>query len=116
MTNQYRALGRWGEVYGEDPFDADYSADEEQNLLRDGVLEIAPRQYRTVSGRYAVDGQAIAPDEIVELALPLEHETALLDGGHLARVRRDAIPTVDVEPEPDPKPARRRRTSTPVQE
>jgi hypothetical protein len=116
--NQYRALGPWTGLYGEDVFDADYTVDEERALLDDHVLEIVPRQYRVVSDRYTVNGQPIAPGEVLELAMPADRESSLVDGGHLTRVRRDALPTVEVEPEPesDPKQPRRRRTASPIKE
>lgn len=106
--NQYRALtpdavGLWGD----EVFDAEFTSDEERVHLERGVLEIAPRPYRVTSDIYTVNGAPVAAGEVVELALPVDIETALVNGGHLERVRRDAHPTVEVDPEPveDPAPA-----------
>jgi hypothetical protein len=104
--NQYRALtpdavGQWGE----DVFDAEFTSDEERVHLERGLLEIAPRPYRVTSDIYTVDGKPVDPGEVVELALPVDIETALVNGGHLERVRRDAHPTVELADEPDEDPA-----------
>lgn len=97
MTGQYRAVTPAGvAAYGEDVFDAEYTALEEFDLLRSGAVEIAPRPYRVLSDNY----QAGAPGDVFEAAFPVEIEAALISGGHIERVRRDAQPTVDPPVEP----------------
>lgn len=108
--NQYRAVNPAGvAAYGEDVFDAEYSVLQEYDLLHSGAVEIAPRPYRVLSDNY----EAGPPGAVFEAAYPVEIEAALISGGHLERVRRDAQPTVDppVEPAadevaPTPKPRR----------
>jgi len=120
--NQYRALTSAGAAwFGDDIFEAEFTVGDERDHLARGLIEIVPRPYRTLNDRYTINGVPVAADEVIELALPVEVEVALVDGGHLARVRRDAHPTVDVtddaaDDEPDPKQRRRRRTSQPVKE
>jgi hypothetical protein len=115
--NQYRATSPAGVTwFGDDVFEAEFSVDEESEYLARGFIEIVPRPYRTLTDRYTVDGVSIAVDEVVELAMPIGLEAALVGAGHLVRVRRDAHPTVEPEPEPEPKQARRRRTATPIKE
>ena len=119
MTNQYRAVSRFGEArYGTEVFEADFTVAEELDLLDRGALVIEPRPYRVLSDNYTIEGQPIWRDAIVEAGFPIEIEQMLVDGGHLERVRRDAHPTVDVEPAADPEPRRttRRRTATPIKE
>lgn len=120
MSNQYRATTKAAAgMFGDEVFDADYTPTEEADWLARGLLELVPRPYRVLSNNYTVGGQPVDQESVVELALPVEQEAALIAGGHLERVRRDAHPTVEVaaevDPEPDP-PTRRRRTSTPVKE
>ena len=122
--NQYRALHpSLIATFGDGVFEHEFTVLEERDWLERGLLVIEPRPYRTLTDRYTVDGTPIATGAVVELALPIEVEAALVAGGHLARVRRDAHPTGEAEaaPEPDPvtprpRPRPRRRTSTPVKE
>lgn len=110
--NQYRAIHpSFVALHGEDVFDADLSVVEERDALRRGFLEIVPRPYRVMHDNYTVDGKPVPREAVIELALPVEHEAAMLDGGHLERVRRDAHPTVEVaaDPDPEPEPAKRAR-------
>jgi hypothetical protein len=105
VTNQYRVLvPAVVALYEDGVFERDLSPVEEQDLLDRGWLEIVPRPYRVLSDNYTVDGSPVPQGAVVELALPVEVEAALIAGGHLERCRRDAQPTVDVDPEPEPGP------------
>lgn len=96
--NQYKARTSAAEgLFGSEQFDREFSAIEERDYLDRGLLEIVPRPYRVLSDNYTIDGKPVPHDEIVELAFPVEIEAALVNGGHLERVRRDARPTVDVD-------------------
>jgi hypothetical protein len=88
----YRAVSDRGRaIFGEDTFDADFGAVEEQDhLVAD--LEIVPRPYKVLSDNYEAGKQG----DTVELALPVEIEAALVSGGHLERI------------EPEPKPAKKK--------
>ena len=83
MANTYKAKSARGEaLYGEDVVDLDLTATEEADALGAGVLELVPRAYRVLSNNYAAGEQGSE----VELALLVEHEAALIQGGHLERV------------------------------
>ena len=85
--NTYRPVSdRAKALYGEDDFEADFSASDERDHLEGGHLEIVPRPYRVLSDNYSAGKQG----EVVDLALPVDIEAALVSGGHLERA--DASP------------------------
>jgi hypothetical protein len=87
MTNTYKALSDVGEHYfGKGVVEADLSPAEEQDALGGGHLEIVPRKYRVLSDNYEAGKQG----DVVDLALLVEHESALLQGGHIERVDKPA--------------------------
>lgn len=82
MGNTYRAVSPLGEaIYGKDVFTAEFTAAEERDHLVDGHLELVARPYRVLSDRFAAGGK----DDVVDLALPMETEAALL-GVHIERI------------------------------
>jgi hypothetical protein len=101
MTNTYRATSEYGRaVFGEDVFDADFTVLEERDHL-DGHIELVPRAYTVTSDDYAAGKKG----DVVQLALPIETEAALVSGGHIERV----------EPVPEPeskKPTKRAAKAT----
>ena len=111
MTNQYRATSPAAiAAYGDGVIELDLSPSDEADRVGAGVLELAPRPYRVMVDNYSVDGVPVPMDSVVELALPVEHEQALVDGGVLSRARRDAHPTVEVGDDAEPvKPARKNK-------
>lgn len=81
-ANTYRPVSdRAKALYGEDDFEAEFSAADERDHLNGGHLEIVPRPYRVLSDNYTAGKQG----EVVDLALPVEIEAALVSGGHLER-------------------------------
>lgn len=85
MANTYRATSARGEaLYGKDTFEGDYSATEESDQLAGGHLEIVPRPYEVLSNNYSAGKQG----DVVDLALPVETEAALIQGGHIQRADR----------------------------
>lgn len=83
MANTYRALsGRAKALHGDKDFEAELSPVEEQDQLSAGHLEIVPRAYVVLSNNYSAGVQG----STVELALPVEIESALVQGGHIERV------------------------------
>lgn len=81
--NTYRAASeRAVALHGEDVFEAELSASEEQDQLQGGHLVIVPRQYKALSNNYS----AAAQGEVFEAALLVDHESALIRGGHIERV------------------------------
>ena len=83
MANKYRAVSDYGKaVFGEEPFDAEFTAAEEGDHLNAGHLEIVPRTYRVLSNNYSAGKQG----EAVSLALLVDHESSLIQGGHIERV------------------------------
>lgn len=85
MTNTYRALSPAAEAaYESGVFEREFSVTEEADALGSGLLELVPRKYRVLSNNYAAGEQG---DE-VDLALLVEHEAALVQGGHIERVNK----------------------------
>lgn len=83
MTNLYRPTSDRGEaIYGTDDVELDLSAPDEADLVAAGHLEIVPRPYRVLVNNYAEGEQG----DVVDLALPVENEAALVGGGILERV------------------------------
>lgn len=82
MGNSYRAISeRATALYGEDAFEADLSAPDEADQIAAGHLAIVPRAYKVLSNNYSAGKQG----SVVELALLVEQETALIQGGHIQR-------------------------------
>lgn len=89
MTNTYRALDVVGEAtYQPGEFEADLSATEEQDALSSGHLALVPRTYRQLSNNYTAAEQH---ETFVEAFL-VDHEAALIAGGHIERVDPDEVP------------------------
>ena len=85
MTNTYKALTEIGEhYYGTGELDLSVTA--EKDALDAGHLEIVPREYKVLSHRYEAGKQG----EVVKLALRMETESALIQGGHIERVDKPA--------------------------
>lgn len=74
-------------AFADGEFERDFTVDEEADWLASGLLELVPSEYVVLSSNY----EAGAQGETVKLALPKEHEQALIDGGHLQKV--DKKPT-----------------------
>lgn len=85
MSNTYRALSPAAEAaFAEGVFEADFSPAEESDRLASGLLEIVPRAYKVLSNNYTGGEQG----EVVDLALLVEQEAALIQGGHIERVEK----------------------------
>lgn len=90
MGNTYRATGeRAKAIYGEDILELDLSVADERDALEGKQLELLPRTYRVLSDNFATAAQG----ETFDAAYPVEIESALIAGGHIARVTED-----DTEP------------------
>lgn len=114
--NQYRALTKAAiAMFEEGVFEREFTVWEEQDWLARGFLELVPRPYRVLTDNYTIEGWPVPQEAVVEATFPIEIENALLTGGHLERVRRDAHPTVEVDPEPatpaDAAPVERKTSS-----
>lgn len=82
VSNTYRALTPFAEVlYQPGTFDRSFTSSEEKDALDGGHLEIVPRPYKVLSNNYSAGEQ----NDVVELALLVDHEKALIQGGHLER-------------------------------
>jgi hypothetical protein len=82
MANTYRPVSaRAKALHGEEPFEAEFTPSEERDELDGGHLEIVPRPYRVLVDNYAAGKQG----DVVDLALLVENEGALLAGGFLER-------------------------------
>lgn len=83
MENTYRALSPAAVAAFEDGvFEREFSPSDEQDWLASGLLELVPRQYLVLSNNYAAGKQG----DVVDLALLVEQEAALIQGGHIERV------------------------------
>ena len=81
--NTYRATSVYGEAtFGPDVFEGEFSVSDEGDHLGAGHLEIVPRTYRVLSNNFAAAEQGAT----LELALLVDHEAALIRGGHIERV------------------------------
>lgn len=87
MSNTYRALTPAGEAtFAEGVFEFEFTAVEERDWLASGLLEIVPRTYRALSDNFTLAAQG----EQFTAALLMEHEAALISGGHIERVDEKA--------------------------
>jgi hypothetical protein len=85
--NTYKPVSdRAKALHGDEPFEAEYTAVEERDQLEGGHLEIVPRPYRVLSNNYSAGAQG----DVVDLALPVENEAALIQGGHIMRDEKPA--------------------------
>lgn len=83
MANTYRAVSdRAKAIHGDDVFEDGFSPSEERDELDGGHLEIVPRPYRVLVNNFTAGKQG----DVVDLALLVEQEGALLSGGILERV------------------------------
>lgn len=83
MSNTYKPVSaRAKALYGDKVFEAEFDAVEERDQLDGGHLEIVPRAYEVLSNNYSAGAQG----DVVDLALPVENESALIAGGHIKRV------------------------------
>lgn len=117
MSNQYRATSPAAiAAYGDGVLELDLSRWDEDDALRSGVLELVPRPYRVLVDNYNVDGVPVPMDAVIEAAFPVELEASLINGGVLARARRDAHATVDVEDgEAEATPPKRKKAAAPAE-
>lgn len=87
MANTYRAKSPAAEAaFAAGVFEDEFTPSEEQDWVNSGLLEIVPRTYRVLSNNYVGGKQG----ETFDAALLIDHETALIAGGHIERV--DAPP------------------------
>jgi hypothetical protein len=83
--NTYKALTTAAvAAFAEGVFDQEFTPTQEKDALDAGLLEIVPRTYKVLSNNFAEGAQG---DE-VQLALLVEQESALLQGGHIERVEK----------------------------
>ena len=81
-ANTYRPVSeRAKALHGEADFEAEFSATDERDHLDGGHLEIVPRPYKVLTNNYEAGKQG----STVDLALPVEQEAALIQGGHIQR-------------------------------
>lgn len=81
-ANTYRAVSdRAKALHGSEPFEAELSASDERDQLDAGHLELVPRPYKVLSNNYSAGKQGT----VVDLALAVENEAALISGGHIER-------------------------------
>lgn len=90
MANTYKALSARAKTLHDDkPFEAELSAAEERDQIAGGHLEIVPRAYEVLSNNYSAGKQG----DVVDLALPVEIEAALIAGGHIKRTDKKSAST-----------------------
>lgn len=82
MSNTYKPVSdRAKAIFGDDVVDLDLSPSDEKDQLDAGHLEIVPRPYKVLVNNFTGGKQ----NEVVDLALKVEQEGALLSGGILTR-------------------------------
>lgn len=92
--NRYRALTPQAvAAFGEGELELELTAAQEADAINSGLLEIVPRKYRAVSNNYEVP-----QNEVFEAALLVDVETALVEGGHIQRVRMPAVASEPAKP------------------
>jgi hypothetical protein len=85
MANTYKPTSVLGEHYfGADEFEADFTAAEERDWIDGKHIEQVPRRYKVLSDNYTGGAQG----DLIEAALVVEIEAALISGGHLERARK----------------------------
>ncbi len=90
--NTYKAASERGKaLYGEDVFEAEFSASDEADHIAGGHLVIVPRKYRVLSTNYEAGKQGAT----FEAALLVENEAALIAGGHIQRVDPETTATTN---------------------
>jgi hypothetical protein len=83
MANTYRPVSdRAKALHGEDAVELDLSVSDEADQLSGGHLEIIPRAYKVLTNNFSAGKQGSK----VALALPVEQEAALIQGGHIQRI------------------------------
>ena len=83
MGNLYAPVSvRAKALHGEEPFEAELTASEEADQIGAGHLALVPRTYRVLSNNFAAAEQGSE----IDLALLVEQEAALVQGGHIERV------------------------------
>jgi hypothetical protein len=83
-ANTYRAVSARGKaLHGEGVFEAEFSVSDEADQLNGGHLEIVPRAYEVLSNSFAAGKQG----SVIDLALLVEQEAALVQGGHIERAK-----------------------------
>lgn len=83
MANTYRATSPAAvAAFADGVFEREFTAAEEGDWLASGLLELVPRTYRVLSNNYS----AAAQGETFVGALLVDHESALIQGGHIERV------------------------------
>lgn len=73
-------------LYGEGDVERDFTPADEADMLAAGHLAIVPRPYRVLVDNCTLGKQ----DEVLDLALPIEREAALVSGGILEPVEAKA--------------------------
>ena len=82
MSNTYRPVSdRAKALHGDDPVELDLDAVAERDELDAGHLEIVPRPYRVLVNNFESGEQG----STVDLALPVDREAALVQGGIVER-------------------------------
>jgi hypothetical protein len=85
MANTYRAVSdRAKALHDPAEFEADLTPADERDQIEAGHLEIVPRPYKVLSNNFSAGKQGDA----VDLALLVEQEAALIQGGHIERVEK----------------------------
>lgn len=78
----YRATSDYGSaLYGEEPFEHDFTVTEERDLVASGHVEVIARTYRVLSDNFVAGKQGA----LIEAAYLSENEAALIAGGHIER-------------------------------
>jgi hypothetical protein len=82
MPNTYRPTSdRAKALYGSDDVDLDLSATDEADALQGGHLALVPRPFKVLVNNYEAGEQG----DVVDLALHVDQESALVSGGILER-------------------------------
>jgi hypothetical protein len=121
MANTYKPTSAVGEHhFGAEQFEADFTPAEERDWLDGKHIELVPRRYKVLSDNYTGGEQG----ELIEAALPVEIEAALISGGHLERARKAPKKEADNgekdadggDKDPDKKPAAKKPAARKKQE
>jgi hypothetical protein len=83
VSNTYKATSVLGVAhFGEPVFEAVFSPADEADWVDSGHVEIVPRKYEQLSDNFSATKQG----ETFDAAYRVEHEAALVSGGHIQRV------------------------------